>query len=309
MEETIQAFYNEISKSSCSLKEVIEILETINQHDPNYEIIITGVITKLKKERQAVEKEYPEMTDIIEELNQKIETCEEKIKPQEEEKVKIIFGKTPAGKVCFLSDLKDIDRERYGSIWKELKRFIDTGYHYDGWIEEFDVLKIKSSSKGKQERIYGYLLPGGIAYIIGASVKKDDWSKGDRDFLKNRIDNIDEDYKKAQIISKEGNIETLLEENQAIFEEIKRIIKPKEKETNITEYEEKREPTPLERLEKLISKMDNQNETVQRIKVMINKLKQDPPQTEEGQAILDEKINQLIKSYKLDIKEEKAKTK
>lgn len=309
MDQTIQTFYNEIGKSECTNEEAQKLLEMLNPNDPNYEIIISGIIEKLKKEKEDIEKEYPEMKEYIDELDQKIELCQEKLKKDEEKKqINIIFGKSPSGKVCFLSDLKDIDRERYSSIWKELNRFINSDYHYDGWIEECDVLKIKSPSKGKQERIYGYVLPGGTAYIIGATVKKDDWSKGDRDFVENRVNLVDKDYRKVQNLAKEGNIDDLLEENQEVFETIKGIIKPKVKEPEeiiVNEYEEIVEPTPLEELEAIVMQFDRENENRKQIILKIKNLKRIQITDPEKQKEFDEKINIIKEKAQLMLDEKK----
>lgn len=145
-------------------------------------------------------------------------------------KKNIIFATSKSGNVFIENDLKDISEEYLGSIVDCLERLLER-------IEEENVVKghkmgsNHSKLSGIHEikefkvRVYYKILDNDLFYVIMARMKKDDFSRRDREEPVERIKNTSKEFKLLQKeILDENRKRELIEENLVVLERIREYV-------------------------------------------------------------------------------------
>ena len=212
---------------------------------PNYYSfmpLIDSIIKKLEEDYMAIEEvcNLDNASDKYEMdlLKMKIEMCIERknealnvLKKEEAfqtnlKKKRLIFAKTESGNLYFDKDLKDIKEEYY-------ERVISTLEKIELSIPENNVEKAKQTNnvngkltnihyvKEYQIRTFYRVLSDDIAYIMMTRVKKDDFSKLDREEPIKRKKQTEKEFEKyKEIIKDEIKLNEILEENEKIKNQI-----------------------------------------------------------------------------------------
>ena len=164
---------------------------------------IIGALSNYLKEWENLDDDFSkEELEEIKLLRKKIELCiERKEKVQEEvnqqtsnleESRNIVFASTSSGNNYFLSDLKDIPQEYYQDIINSLNVLvseeISSNIQKNRSMTNSTVLKGIHEIKEYQVRLYYQLVGKGtnIIFINGVRIKKDNFSRLDREFPADR---------------------------------------------------------------------------------------------------------------------------
>ena len=232
-------YYLAISKCT-DLEEVKRQLPTgdfINFND-----LIDGIISCLESDLEEWNSLGNDLSSEelqeVELLRTKISLCEERKKSvnaevDDEKRVErsynrnIIFAETKMGNCYLFEDVKDIDPSFYGEIIDLLYKLLD-GNIIDNKEKNRQLGNDKNVKgvrevKGFKVRLYYQFLGKGtdILYVIGAKVKKDNFSRKDREFVGDRKNKTDLQFNNLRnSATNKELIEEIVSKNEVLLDSI-----------------------------------------------------------------------------------------
>lgn len=232
----IDAYYNQIME--CSLEKISKILP--NKSVYGFEDAMEAIIDRLQidldtfksfLEENLSEEESQSTLYEIDELQKKIEVCNEYLYENEElkQRQRIILAKTEAGNFYFESDFKNVKREKYDELQK-IMAFIygdreEKSTYYKIMTNNAKlrgVIEYKTSKD--QLRVYAKRIKGDIIYVFGIVTKKDDWTKQINETLNSRINNVNISLTKIKKINGEEELKKLLKESKTTLDNIMEVL-------------------------------------------------------------------------------------
>ena len=168
MDADVRVIFQTLSSGQLSTLEIETMLDGY-KNNPNFLDTLKEVNKKLIIELEEYYSEGAEAKEIIDNLVKSINICLRYIKDlsikEVQRDIPVIFAPRTIDEAYFLSDLDTIPREQYDKVWQTLSSFIEGGCKYKGKIEQTDIDKYKKTYGRNQIRLYGYYLPGNMAFL------------------------------------------------------------------------------------------------------------------------------------------------
>ena len=245
-DEEIHAYVEQINNTS------LEKLNTIlpNKNCYQVDLIMNRICEKLNEEINAImeliadgtdEELNKELNDLVNKQNYCLNYLSQMITPNEFEKDvehRLVFAKTAAGNIYFLSDLNKVPHEVYGEVKKTLENIIYGVNMADvtkvKFFTSIDLPKKVIEYKGYQVRIFTTKLKDNVVCVIGLEIKKANNDKRIKETLKSRMSKIGAQIDELKkLLNNSLESDKMLADNEAILKDIMSILNQQVKDDDL----------------------------------------------------------------------------